>query len=383
MRLPLPMGRRDGSLPRQDHDEQTARSPRTKCRGQRQRRRRTGAGARQPPRRGLRGRRALPGPGRVPRAGDARGHGRDRPGRRDRRGGRVRRRPDRSRSCASPTAAARSPAASPASRRPSRCSKPSGVLAIAGTAPGLRLLRDQRRLGAAARALPHPRPRHPARRRPDRPRDRLGRTRRARRRRAAARRRPARDLPPAPGYKVYFDAAPAPPSSACATSASSSASTTPWSAASSPGAGTCRSGSPSRSSATTPRTPTAWPAMVATADMVAHYCAGRGDLAGAAAGGRRALRPRPESAARAPLRASLPAPRRPAGQRALPAVGARARRPAPPLRGHGLQADRRRDAALGLDDPHPPAQRLRQDRRRRPRAGVLTARDRGWIYQRA
>ena len=48
--------------------------------------------------------------------------------------------------------------------------KPSGVLAIAGTAPSLRLLRVQRRLGAAARALPRPRPRHPARRRPDRPR---------------------------------------------------------------------------------------------------------------------------------------------------------------------------------------------------------------------
>ena len=47
-------------------------------------------------------------------------------------------------------------------------------------------------------------------------------------------------------------------SSGCATNASSSASTTRWSAACWRGAGTCRSGSPWRSSATTPRTPRAW-----------------------------------------------------------------------------------------------------------------------------
>ena len=138
--------------------------------------------------------------------------------------------------------------------------KPSGVLAIAGTAPSLRLLRVQRRLGAETRALPGPRPRHPARRRRDRPRDRLGRSRRARRRRAPARRRPARDLPPAPRLQDLLRRRLAHArAAASATSATSSASTTPWSAASWPGAGTCRSGSRSRSSAIMPRTPKGWP----------------------------------------------------------------------------------------------------------------------------
>ena len=137
--------------------------------------------------------------------------------------------------------------------------KPSGVLAIAGTAPSLRLLRVQRRLGAEARALPRPRPRHPA----------------APPTRSAAR-SAGSNATSSPSPRCCTTSAassspactratrststpsPAPPSSACARNASSSASTTPWSAASSPGAGTCRSGSPSRSSATTPRTPKAW-----------------------------------------------------------------------------------------------------------------------------
>ena len=110
-------------------------------------------------------------------------------------------------------------------------------------------------------------------------------------------------------------------------------------------------------------------AIVATADMVAHYSQGEAVTPERLRETREALRPRPRGPARAALRASLPARARVPGQRALPALGARARRPPPPLRGHGLQADRRRDAALGLDDPHPPAQRLRQDRRRRPGAG--------------
>ena len=62
-----------------------------------------------------------------------------------------------------------------------------------------------------------------------------------------------------PGYKrLLRRRSRAPPSSACAKNATSSASTTRWSAACWRGAGTCRSGSRSRSSATTPRTPTAW-----------------------------------------------------------------------------------------------------------------------------
>src|SRR6266516_4427671 len=98
-------------------------------------------------------------------------------------------------------------------------------------------------------------------------------------------------------------------------------------------------------------------AMVALADMVAHYSQGQ------------AVRPRRRRRARAALRAPQPAPGRSAGDRALPPFRARAGRPQAPLRGHGLQADRRGNAALGLDHPHPPAQRLRQDRRGRPRAG--------------
>ena len=248
--------------------------------------------------------------------------------------------------------------------------KPSGVLAIAGTAPvfdffesngGWELRPEHFRVHALAtqRAADA-----------DRPRGRLGRPRRARRRRAPPRRRPARHLPPAPRpQELLRRRSPAPPSSGSATNATSSASTTPWSAACWRGAGTCRSGSPSRSSATTPRTPTAWPAMVAVADMVAHYSQGEAvsperlraaaERCGLGADGLRELL------------YELPYPRQdgPADQRALSALGPRARRPAPPLRGHGLQADRRRDAALGLDDPHPPAQRLRQDRRRRPGPG--------------
>ena len=70
-------------------------------------------------------------------------------------------------------------------------------------------------------------------------------------------------------------------------------------------------------------------------------------------------------ALRVPARRRAPPPR----QRAVPALGARDRRPARPRRGQGLQADRPGALALGQHRPHPPAQRLPQDRRRRPRPG--------------
>ena len=110
-------------------------------------------------------------------------------------------------------------------------------------------------------------------------------------------------------------------------------------------------------------------AMVAAADMVAHYSQGEAisperlhaavERCGLGADGLR------------DLLYELPYPRQEArpDQRALPALRPRAGRPQAPLRGHGLQADRRRDAALGLHDPHPPAQRLRQDRRCRSSPG--------------
>ena len=155
---------------------------------------------RQPPRRRLRGGRALPGPDRVPRAGDRRRH---------RRQPRIGELVEAVESDVSLTISVL------------RFANRSGLVA-GGVAcdprrdrgaealrrPGdrrhraqLRLLRVQRRLGAEARALPRPRPRHPAGRRPDRPHRRLARTRRARRRRPPARRRPPRDLPPAPGLQ--------------------------------------------------------------------------------------------------------------------------------------------------------------------------------------
>ena len=48
---------------------------------------------------------------------------------------------------------------------------------------------------------------------------------------------------------------------------------------------------------------------------------------------------------------------------------ARAGRPPAPRRGQGLQADRRRARSLGEHSPQPPAQRVRQARRPRPRSG--------------
>jgi putative nucleotidyltransferase with HDIG domain len=108
-------------------------------------------------------------------------------------------------------------------------------------------------------------------------------------------------------------------------------------------------------------------AMVATADMVAHYC--QGEAIAPERIRRRALRPQRGRPPRPPLRAAAADPGRDPDQRALPALQPRARRPPPSLRGHGLQADRDRNAPLGLDHPHPPPQRLRQDRRRRSRPG--------------
>ncbi len=103
--------------------------------------------------------------------------------------------------------------------------------------------------------------------------------------------------------------------------------------------------------------------MVATADMIGHYSQGDAVNPERLKDDLRTLRHRPGEHAGAALRDALPPPGDPASDRALSALGARARRPPPSLRGDGLQADRRRDAALGLDHPHPPAQRLRQDRR--------------------
>ena len=67
----------------------------------------------------------------------------------------------------------------------------------------------------------------------------------------------------------------------------------------------------------------------------------------------------------------LPVPERaaPARRRGVPALRARARRAQAARPGHGLQADRARDVALHEHGPHPPAQHLRQARRRRPRPG--------------
>ena len=110
-------------------------------------------------------------------------------------------------------------------------------------------------------------------------------------------------------------------------------------------------------------------AMVATADMVAHYSQGEAISPERLRVSAERCGLGPEACATFSTSCPWPAAGLLADQRALPALGPRARRPPPPLRGHGLQADRRRDAALRLDDPHPPAQRLRQDRRRRPRPG--------------
>ncbi len=124
---------------------------------------------------------------------------------------------------------------------------------------GLRLLRDQRRPRDAPRALPRPRPGHPAGRRRDRPCDRLGGPRRTRGCLAPARRRaPGHRQPPSRRSQSLRRPRTRRPSSDCARNATGSASTTLWSAACWPGAGACRSGSPSRSSAITPTTPRAW-----------------------------------------------------------------------------------------------------------------------------
>ena len=89
--------------------------------------------------------------------------------RRARRGGRVRRRPhDRGAALRQPQRRRRR-----RRRRHPRGGRGAEALRRAGDRrhrAQLRLLRVQRRLGAEARALPRPRPRHPARRRPDRPR---------------------------------------------------------------------------------------------------------------------------------------------------------------------------------------------------------------------
>jgi hypothetical protein len=96
---------------------------------------------------------------------------------------------------------------------------------------------------------------------------------------------------------------------------------------------------------------------VALADMVAHYAQGEAVTPGSAASSAKRCGLSPEALRE--VLYELPCPREDSrDQRALPLSNPRARRPPPPLRGHGLQADRRRDAALGLDDSHPPAQRL-------------------------
>ena len=105
----------------------------------------------------------------------------------------------------------------------------------------IRLLRAHRRLADDPRALPPPRRRDPARRRPARARDRLraprpadGHLAAARHRQAGAGSRLSRLSAPGPRRGAHAGGA------ARSASAASSASTTRWSAACSPGAGGCR-----------------------------------------------------------------------------------------------------------------------------------------------
>ena len=157
--------------------------------------------------------------------------------------------------------------------------------------------------------------------------------------------------------------------SAPRSSAASSASTTRWSAASSPAAGACRrsiAGAIERHHSDDADGP---PPRSGSATCVAHYAAGDTVSPDAMVAQRRCLRAQRGAAASARLRVSARPGAPAAARRALPAVATRARRPPRPRRGQGLQADRRGAGPLGEHRAHPPAQRLRQDRRRRPRPG--------------
>ena len=162
-------------------------------------------------------------------------------------------------------------ARSRASRRRSRCSRPPASRRSPRAPQGLRLLRAHARLGRRARALPPARRGHAACRRPPGARDRVRGPRRAADLGAAPRHRQARAVHAYPGYPGQVHGEARRPRSAFTASAASSAWTTPWSAACSPAAGACPSGSPPPSSATTRTRPRARRPSIRLADMLAHY----------------------------------------------------------------------------------------------------------------
>ena len=157
--------------------------------------------------------------------------------------------------------------------------------------------------------------------------------------------------------------------SGCTTSAASWASTTRWSAACSPAAGTCRKPVASAIERHHADDAQGDAAFVRLADMLAHYSQGSPVSSTELLQRRPRRRLRPERAAHRPLRPAVPEQGPPARGRALPALHARARGPQAPRPGHGLQADRARALALHEHGAHAPAQHLRQARRGRPRPG--------------
>ena len=154
-------------------------------------------------------------------------------------------------------------------------------------------------------------------------------------------------------------------------SAASSASTTPWSAASSSVAGACRRRSRRRSSATTPTDAEGPAAVVRLGDLIAHHV--EGDAVSAGCDARRPARRSASTRARLrelALRASrTPATRAGAAPTPARSRGARSTPCAASPRARSTSRSPQELVALGEHGPHPPAQRLPQDRRRRPRPG--------------
>ena len=250
-----------------------------------------------------------------------------------------------------------------------------GALARGRPAPrgqrrDLRVLRARQDLGRRSRALPPARRRRPARRRPPRRGRRLRAPRPPARHRPAARRRQARaharlpGLPEAgPRTRPHARGAPA------LRAPRARRRPRPGRRRPRPPLEPSRTPSRPRSSAITPTTPRATPPSCASPT-----CSRTTRRAPRSPRPSSCAPPAPSASARASCARCSTTCRtrrndRPRAVEPCPLSIARAGRPQAPRPGHGLQADRARALALDQHGPHPPAQHLRQARRRRPRAG--------------
>ena len=120
-----------------------------------------------------------------------------------------------------------------------------------------------------------------------------------------------------------------------------------------------------QSSAITRRGPSGHAAAIRLADLIVHHAQRRGRSRRRDRRCGLEARAGARATGGAPLRVSACGHRAPTRLGPLPAVGPRDRRAARTRGGQGLQADCLRAVAFGEHDPHPPAQRLPQDRRGR------------------